>query len=277
MQAVSRRFATRFGPWALVTGASDGIGREMARSLAQRGLNLILVARREDALVGLAAELSVRTEIVPVDLGSEAGVAQVLAAAADKEVGLMAQAAGFGTSGGFLSIDPAEELQMLDVNCRAVVSLLHGLAPAMTARGRGGIILFSSLVAFQGVPRAATYAATKAFNQVLAEGLRLELGPAGVEVLATAPGPVDSGFGARADMRMSGALSPEVVAEGTLRALGRRGTVRPGFSSRGLEWALRWLPRSGRSRMVGRVMAQMTKHQEGAELARSRLTAGTRS
>ncbi|MEL6186055.1 MAG: SDR family NAD(P)-dependent oxidoreductase [Myxococcota bacterium] len=259
---MNRRFAQRFGPWALVTGASEGIGREMARGLARRGLNVILVARREEVLVSLAAELAVRTDVVAADLSTPEGVTKVLAAAEDKEVGLAAFAAGFGTSGDFTGIAAEEELQMVDLNCRSVVALLHGLVPAMAARGRGGVVLFSSLVAFQGVPRASTYAATKAFNQVLAEGLRLELGASGVEVLATAPGPVESGFGTRADMRMSGALSSEVVAEGTIRALGRRGTVRPGFSSRGLEWALRWLPRSGRSRMVGRVMAQMTRHQD---------------
>jgi short-subunit dehydrogenase len=119
----------------------------------------------------------------------------------------------------------------------------------------------SSLVAFQGVPKAATYAATKAFVQTFAEGLRAELETHGVDVLASAPGPVRSGFEARADMKMSVALSPPVVARATIEALGRKGTVRPGFLSKGLEASLAPLPRRARVRMMGMVMGGMTKHQ----------------
>jgi short-subunit dehydrogenase len=120
----------------------------------------------------------------------------------------------------------------------------------------------SSLVAFQGVPRAATYAATKAFIQTFAEGLRLELSGSGVDVIACAPGPVRSGFEARADMRMGAAASPATVARGTLDALGRRTTVRPGFLAKFLEASLLPLPRLARSRIMAIVMGGMTRHQD---------------
>jgi short-subunit dehydrogenase len=115
-------------------------------------------------------------------------------------------------------------------------------------------------VAFQGVPRAANYAATKAYIQSLAEALGVELAPSGIDVVASAPGPVDSGFASRARMIMGSAATPRVVAEGTLNALGRSRVVRPGWLSKLLELSLATLPRVGRVRMMGVVMAGMTKH-----------------
>jgi short-subunit dehydrogenase len=120
----------------------------------------------------------------------------------------------------------------------------------------------SSIVAFQGVPRAAHYAATKAYVQTLAEGLRVELAPHGVDVLAAAPGPVASGFAERADLRMGQALDPAQVGQATLDALGRRATVRPGWLSKLLGYSLTLLPRRGRSRILAAVMRGMTQHQQ---------------
>jgi short-subunit dehydrogenase len=120
----------------------------------------------------------------------------------------------------------------------------------------------SSLLAFQGVPRAANYAATKAFVQTFAEGLNRELAPAGVAVIAAAPGPIRSGFEARANMRMGLAQAPDDVVPATLRALGRRTTVRPGWLAKGLEASLALLPRSLRTRILAGVMGGMTRHQD---------------
>jgi uncharacterized protein len=155
----------------------------------------------------------------------------------------------------------AEELGMIDVNCRAVVAITHALARQMRGRApqrRSAIMLFSSLVGFQGVPRAATYAATKGFVQGLAEGLRLEFAPLGIEVLAVAPGPINSGFAQRAGMKMGLAQGPDVVARGAIAALGSSGTVRPGWLSKALEAALMPLPRMLRTRVMQQVMAGMT-------------------
>jgi len=125
------------------------------------------------------------------------------------------------------------------------------------------LVLLSSLVGFQGVPRAAHYAATKAYVQTLAEALHVELGPLGVDVLASAPGPVHSGFAARADMRMGVALQPSAVARVTLSALGHTTTVAPGLLSKVLLGALVPLPRWARTRVMGRVMRGMTQEKRG--------------
>ncbi|GJE02601.1 SDR family NAD(P)-dependent oxidoreductase [Methylobacterium isbiliense] len=261
-QGGSSALRDRYGPAALVTGASDGIGRAFARRLAGAGLDLVLVARREAVLADLARELQDRhgiaARVLAADLSDAAQVECVVRASADLEIGLLVAAAGFGTSGPFVEGDPGTELAMIDVNCRALAQLTHTFARRFVARGRGGIVLMSSLVAFQGVARAANYAATKAYVQTLAEGLHAELRPRGIDVLASAPGPVLSGFGQRAAMRITSGATPEEVAAATLRALGRSATVRPGLLAKALELSLKPLPRSGRVHMMGRVMAGMT-------------------
>ncbi len=251
----------RYGPTALVTGASDGIGREFARELSVLGFDLIIVARRVDKLRELADELrtshGTTSLVVAADLGAAGDVDRVLAEAAKHDVGLFVAAAGFGTSGKLLDQPVAAELDMIDVNCRAVVAMTHAIGRRMASRGSGGIVLMSSLLAFQGVPRATTYAATKAFIQSFAEGLRTELKPLGVDVIASAPGPIASGFAGRANMTMGLAQPPTAVARTTLMALGRRTTVRPGWLAKALEWSLAPLPRRGRVSILAQVMRGM--------------------
>ncbi len=258
-------FLQKYGPWAVVTGASDGIGRAIATVLADRGLNLVLVARRRGALETLAAELAsksgVEVRVHDADLSSVEATAQLVHATESLDVGLFVGCAGFGGSGPLLDADLAHELNMVDLNCRSLVHASVLFGRRLAKRRRGGLVLMSSLVAFQGVPRAANYAATKAYVQTLAEGLQIELAPLGVDVLASAPGPVLTGFGQRADMRMTSGLTPDVVAAATIDALGTWQTVRPGWLSKALELALMFLPRFGRVRAMGLVMNGMTKHQ----------------
>lgn len=251
-----------YGPWALVTGASDGIGRAFAIELAQKGFSLVLVARRRDALEKLASDLKAlyRVEARPLvaDLSLVAETERLDVETRDLDVGLLVASAGYGGGGPFVEASQAAELGMIDVNCRALAQSTQDFARRFVARGRGGLVLMSSLVAFQGVPRAANYAATKAYVQALAEGLSLELRSQGVDVLACAPGPVVSGFGARSGMAIAKGQTPEEVARGALRALGRHTTVRPGFLAKALEAALAPLPRPFRVRVMGKVMAGMT-------------------
>jgi short-subunit dehydrogenase len=259
--------ASRYGPWAVVTGASSGIGRAFAAELALCGLNVVLIARREAGLARLAAELAqrhgVKTRVLPADLAEAGGAEAAMAATDDLDVGLLVASAGFGTSGPLTRTDPADELAMIDLNCRALFAMTRHSAGRMTARGRGGIVLLSSLVAFQGVARSANYAATKAYVQTLAEGLNRELRAQGIDVLAVAPGPVESEFAARAGLRMTGAAAPEQVARAALPALGRRMTVRPGLRNRLLQAALAPLTRPIRARILQQVMAGMTAPDGG--------------
>ena len=263
MRPGSAAWRERYGPWALVTGASDGIGREIALRTAEAGLDLLLVARRAERLEAVAQacrdDHGVEARVVVADCARPDEVARVLAASDAVELGLFVACAGFGTSGPFLGSKLEDELEMLDVNCRAVTAMTHRVGQRFARQGRGGIVLMSSLLAFQGVPNAAHYAATKAYIQVLVEGLRRELSPAGVDVLACAPGPIHSGFAARADMKMGLGQGPEAVGRGTLAALGRRTTVRPGWLSKLLETSLT-LPRAMRVRILEQVMGGMTRH-----------------
>jgi uncharacterized protein len=265
-----------YGSCALVTGASDGIGREFARELAALGFDLVLVARRRDRLDALAAELKSKHDtvstVIDADLARAEDIDKVLAKIESIELGLFVAAAGFGTSGSFIDQPLSAELDMIDLNCRAVVAMTAPIARDMAARNRGGIVLMSSLLAFQGVPRAANYAATKAFIQSLAEGLRTELKPHGIDVIACAPGPIASGFAARANMVMGLSQPATAVAHTTLKALGRKTTVRPGWLAKFLELSLAPLPRRGRVRMLAQVMRGMTRsassHESRLELQR---------
>jgi uncharacterized protein len=259
------KFLRNYGPWAVVSGASDGIGREFAYELAARGVNLVLVARRAAVLETVAAEMigkhHIACRIVAEDLTDSDAVARLVEATADIDVGIVVAAAGFGTSGPFLDSTLAAEVEMLTVNCTALLQMVWHYGQRMTDRGHGGLVLMSSLLGFAGVPRAANYAATKAYVQTLAEGLRRELAPFGVDVVASAPGPVRSGFAERANMQMSATTAPEVVARNTLRALGRATTVRPGALSKLLGWSLAMLPRQARVSILAGVMKRMTSHE----------------
>ncbi|QUR67259.1 SDR family NAD(P)-dependent oxidoreductase [Mycobacterium spongiae] len=258
-------FGRRYGPWAVVTGASDGIGREFAIQLAARGLNLVLVARRGPVLEKLAQELAdkhgIACRVIPTDLADASAVEGLVQATADLDVGIVVAAAGFGRSGPLIDAPLSDEIEMLAVNCTAVLAVAWHYGRRMAARGSGGLVLLSSLLGFAGVPRAANYAATKAYVQSLAEGLHRELAPLGVDVISSAPGPVRSGFGGRADMQLSATTTPEAVARATLRALGRRTTVRPGALSKLLGVPLALLPRPARVLALSRVMKTLTAHQ----------------
>ena len=255
------KFVHRYVPWAVVTGASEGIGAAFARAVAARGVGVVLVARRADRLELLASELraahGVEARTVSADLGTTAGVAQVLAATAPLDVGLLVTAAGFGSIGSFVELQASSEVEMVDVNVRSVVALSHPLAARMAQRGRGGLVFLSSIVAFQGVPGSSTYAATKAFVQSFAEGLAGELRPRGVDVIASAPGPVRSGFAGRAGMVMGATETPDVVAASTLASLGGFVTVRPGGLAKLLGWSLATAPRFLRVWLMTRIMAGM--------------------
>ena len=258
------------GAWAVVTGASDGIGRAFAVELAANGVHLVLVARRVERLQALADELAarhgVRARVLALDLGAatpQQALDALAAATADLDVGLLVAAAGYGSAGPLVTSNLDDELDQLQVNAGAVLAQCWHFGRRFAARGRGGIVLLSSVLAFHGTPLSANYAATKAYVQSLAEALRHELKPSGVDVIASAPGPVATGFAARARMRMSRTTTPEVVARQTLMALGRQGTVRPGGLSKLLGWSLATAPRALRVAIMGRIMAGMAGMAEG--------------
>ncbi|GAA4699484.1 SDR family NAD(P)-dependent oxidoreductase [Phytohabitans rumicis] len=222
-------FTDRYGPWALVAGASEGIGAAWARALAARGLNLFLVARRAEPLAALAGELPTRTVTVAADLSTLDGLEAVYAATAGHDIGLLVANAALSPAGSFVDAEPAALQRMLDLNCRAPLLLARHYLPAMVGRGRGGLIIMASLAGQQGSPGLATYAATKAFDTVLAEGLWGELRRGGVDVLTCTPGAVQTpGLARASSTRPPGTVDPDTVVAAALRALGRRPRTVPG-------------------------------------------------
>jgi short-subunit dehydrogenase len=262
-------FRNKYGKWVVITGASSGIGLALAERLAETGLNLIINSRNKQILEKKADKLSseYNVEVIPCagDLSTTEGIEKVIAAAKGKEIGLFIPSAGFGTSGSFINSSLQEEINMLRVNAEAVLSLTHYFSQIFVRQKRGGIIFLSSIVAFQGVPYASNYAATKAYIQSFAEALSIELKPYGIDILAAAPAPVDTGFGKRADMRLNSAMNPKDIAVPILKALGKRTTVLPGFLSKLLSYSLKTVPRWAKVRIMKTVMAGFTKHQRDSE------------
>lgn len=275
-------FSQRYGPWALVAGASEGLGAAFARALAGRGLSLVLVARRGELLDALASELrarysaSVRT--LALDLGQPGLLEGIRQATGDLEIGLLVYNAALSPIGLFLEQPEAQTLQVLDVNCRGPALLAHELGRAMRDRGRGGILLMSSMAGLQGSALLAHYAATRAYNLALAEGLWAELRPHGVDVLACCAGATRTpGFVASAPARTgffsAPVMEPEAVVESALGALGRRPSLVPGLFNRLASVIMqRLLPRQAAVSIMSRTTRAMyAAGRRSEEIAGGRL------
>ncbi len=256
-------FSSRYGPVALVAGASEGLGAAFAEALAERGLDLVLVARRSGPLQATAERLQARYGVVVhtevLDLASDGLVAELQRIGLEHELGLVVYNAAYAPVGPVLDQDPAALLRAIDVNVRGPLLVSRTLLPAMQRRGRGGVVLMSSLAGAQGTPRVATYAATKAFNTILGEGLWDELRASGVDVLVSCAGAIATPGYARAATEARpapGTLSPQAVAEQTLRALGSSPRVTPGWINKIAAFVIgRLLPR----RLAIAVMAASTR------------------
>ncbi len=175
---------------ALVTGASSGLGEQFARQLAERGYELILVARRKDRLDKLAKELPSTAHAIECDLANEADKLHGKVQKLGVDVDLLVNNAGFGNHGRFLEIDAASEAEMVRVNCEAVVILTHAFVPEMVERGSGGVITVASTAGFQPLPYETTYSASKAFAKTFMDALHVELKGTGVKAMSVNPGPV---------------------------------------------------------------------------------------
>jgi uncharacterized protein len=260
-------FADRYGPWALVAGAAEGIGAAWAEALARRGLALVLVDRQAEKLTaaagGLARAHAIDVHPIVLDLGDPGAVERLIVDAGDREVGLLVWNAAHSPLGGYLDLPSDAHERSVRVNCLGPALAVHHFARGMRARRRGGVILMSSLSGLQGAPLIAQYGATKAYNLVLAEGLWDEWRDEGVDVLAVCPGATltpsylavrPTGAGWRAPPEM---LAEAVVAE-ALAALGRRPFVIPGRTNRlGAFFLGRVLSRMRAIRIMGRVARRL--------------------
>ena len=213
---------------ALITGASSGIGKAFAEQLAAIGMDLVLIARRVQRLESLAAHLrsmhGVEVKVCPVDLAEASAAARIAAATASLDIGLLVSNAGFGLKGGHSAHDPRAMADMLMVNCNTPMQLAHAFIPRLRKRGKGGIILVSSVEALIGCPYSAAYSASKAFVRNLGEALWGELTPEGIDVLTICPGATDTEALARHGIdpaTLPNVMPPEAVAKMTVENLDR--------------------------------------------------------
>jgi uncharacterized protein len=219
---------------SLITGASSGIGAAFARKLAARGRNVLLVARSEDKLITLCNELGrvsgVRAHYLALDLIQPESPAQLFEETQRRElvIDMLVNNAGFGSMGEFAKLDPARELEMIDLNVKSLVELTHRFLQPMRERKQGTIINVASTAAFQPVPYMATYAATKAFVLSFSQALWEENRRHGVHVLALCPGVTDTNFFAASKIDrppMRTVQTPEEVVDAALRGLARRKSI----------------------------------------------------
>ena len=256
-------FADRYGPWAVVAGGSSGIGGAFAAELARRGCDLVLLAVDGDELEATAAHLrtthGIEVRTVVVDLARDDLLEVLRPHLVDLEVGLVVHNAALAPSGRFDEVDPDLLDTAVALNVHGPVRLVRELAPRLVARGRGGIVLMASLASLQGTGTLATYAATKAFNRILAEGLWADLRPQGVDVVAVAPGATDTPTYRRAGIRGGPALGDaEDVARAGLDGLGGGPVVVPGRGNRlQAQVVARLLPRRTAISVVSRVTRRM--------------------
>lgn len=235
----------------LITGASSGIGEAFARRYASLGRDLIVVARRTERLEQLAEELRAAHQIsvltITADLSTNEGCTTVseVVSSAQWEVEGLVNNAGFGVLGKFEEIDPQRTLEMVDLNCRAVVALTQGFLPQMKARGKGEIIIVSSVVGALPAPWFSVYAATKSFDLYFGEALHGECEGTGVKVLTVLPGLTRTEFQASSGMRdyHSPYRTAEQVVTTALAALGKKSIVVDGMMNKLLIHGTRFLPR----------------------------------
>lgn len=258
-------FRNRYGAWALITGASSGLGAEFARQLAAEKMDLVLVARRRDRLNELAtslkAEHGIQVKVVPLDLSKPNFLAALRKQTAKLNIGLLVNNAGFGIAGDFTTNSLERELMMLDVNCRAALQLAHAYGSQMAAHRRGGIIMVSSVVAFQGVPFMSHYAATKAYDLVLGEGLWHEMKKYGVDVVTLCPGATTTEFANVADTKPApGSMPAPPVVRAALEALGKKHYVTAGKKNKLMVFSARLVPRRVATLIAARVMKSLGRY-----------------
>jgi hypothetical protein len=255
-------FKERYGPWALITGASAGLGELFARRLAGHGLNLVLTARREDRLQALGKELEgkygIETRTIAVDFGSDQLLDIIVQQIQDLDIGLLINNAGFTNSGDFLDNSLDKELLLVQVNIRAPMLLAHHFGQSMRKRGRGGMIFSASTAGFMPIPFWANYSASKSYGLFLAEALAEELKPHGVDVLALCPGAIHTEFSTyTGGFAPFFAMQPEGVADQALSRLGKRHTTVVGWVDVLIVMSYRFVPRRLASWLAGLVIRDM--------------------
>ena len=250
-----------YGPSAVVTGASAGLGAEYAAQLAARGLDLVLIARREERLEALAAQLrtdhGVRVQTLVLDLLAENALEQLQALASEQEIGLLVNNAGFSYSGHFLDAEPAAYQRMTRLNCELPTLLAQVFLRPMVERGRGGMILLASMSAYQATPYCTVYGATKGYDLLLGEGLAVELAETGLTLQTVCPGSTSTELQAVAGVPedyVEKRMTPRFVVERSLQTFGRVPVLIPSRKQALLVFLQRFGSRGMAARIAGRML-----------------------
>lgn len=246
-------YSEKYGAYALITGASGGLGEQFAKQLAEKGLNLILSARTKEKLETLAKEIrtkySVQVVVIPADFSNSESTKALVAEIEKRnyEIGLLVNNAGYGSYGLFHELDGANEANMVEVNIKTPTILTSAFLPKMVQRKKGGIIFLGSVGSFQPTPFFANYSATKAWNLLFAESLWAEVKPFGVDVICLAPGYTKTEFqstaGNSGQAPLGGWSEPKDVVKRCLAYLGKKPSTIPGFINWFLAWSIRFTPR----------------------------------
>ncbi|WP_119698784.1 SDR family NAD(P)-dependent oxidoreductase [Microbacterium halotolerans] len=262
-----------YGAYAIVTGASSGIGRQFARQLAAARVNVVLVARHKDRLEELATEISdehgIECRTVALDLLANGAIDQLSQEVAGLDVGIVVANAGIYYAGPLVDNDLADELDVLALDAAVPLQLAHRFGREFVRRQRGALILVSSSIAASPVPYEANYAAAKAYVLSLGQALNYEWKKDGVDVLVVSPGPtqtegLDNAVGIDFSTMGGAKMDPAQVARTALDSLGKRAHVIPGFSNNLADMAAKYLlPRSTSVRMYGRIIKQALTDDAG--------------
>ncbi|MGB1581312.1 MAG: SDR family NAD(P)-dependent oxidoreductase [Nevskiales bacterium] len=262
---MNQAFNERYGPWALITGAANGLGAEFARQLAARGFKLLLLDVEAEALATLSKQLQqtgCQVETIVSDLSRADFMAEILPACEGKSVGLLINNAGISPVGEFLQQTQATHQRSIAINITAAAVLAHHFGQAMAASRCGGMIFLSSMSALQGTRLVANYAATKAYNMILAEGLWQELQDQGIDVLAVLPGQIRTPGFIATGVRLEKAQGPVMEVAPTVRealdSLGKRPRHIPGRLNRCIAVLMQYLmPRKTAIRLVAQSMQKL--------------------
>jgi uncharacterized protein len=266
-------FSERYGKWAIISGGAEGIGAAYAARLAAMKMSLILLdinnERLEETAAALQRDHGVEVRTVAVDLSDAPALNAAIDSIAHLEIGLLVANAGVGAVGRWLEVSLEVKMKQIAINCTSTLIMAHRLTPAMVQRRRGGVIIMASGSAEMGCSFIVTYAATKAFDRVFAEGLWAELSPYGVDVTTVMPGAVNTpGFRAslppgRAPTRLMQPIDPFVVVDAALAGLGKAINVRPSVGSVGavmMRLMMLFMPRQRLIKLGNAAVREMYDH-----------------
>lgn len=261
-------FAEKYGPWALVTGASSGIGKEMATQLAAKGLNVVIVARRQNLLdslkTKLMAEYKVEVLALQADFYQKNAAKHIEEITSELDIGLVIPNAGAEMVGEFVDADVNENTALVQLNTVVPMQIANLFGPRLKKRGRGGMLFVSSLFGYQGIPYVANYAATKAYILGLGEALNVELGKYGVDVSVLSPGLTSTEMPSNMPINfkkipMFSMKTSRAVRIG-LNALGNKATVVPGLLNKIYAWENRFIPRTWPVSLFGFLIRRALTH-----------------